>query len=87
MTQECQFIKVPTLLINGEFDEAQDNCINPWFRGIEKVKWITIPGATHCAHLEKLEKYVGILRRFLEGDGDEDEDEGGDEDGDGDGDG
>ncbi|GKT50663.1 L-amino acid amidase [Colletotrichum spaethianum] len=59
-------IKAPTLLINGEFDEASDLVVKPWFHSIRKVKWVVISDGGHCVHLEQLEKYAGVLKSFLQ---------------------
>jgi proline-specific peptidase len=58
-------IKVPTLLLNGSEDEAQDEAMQPFFTHISKVKWITLDGAAHFSHVDKREKYIKHLRDFL----------------------
>jgi len=68
MTEECKQIKVPCLLINGEYDTCQDSVNKPWFAGIDKVKWITLEGRAHCAHLEDPNKYLQIVTEFLSDD-------------------
>lgn len=60
-------IRVPTLLLNGEFDEARDSVIKPFWDKIEKVKWYTFPGGSHMGHFEDTEKYVQIVGDFLAG--------------------
>ncbi|KAK2034790.1 proline-specific peptidase [Colletotrichum zoysiae] len=63
--EKSKGIKVPTLLVHGEFDEASDPVIKPWFQNIRKVKWVTISDGAHCVHLEQPEKYASVLRSFL----------------------
>ncbi|PWY92272.1 proline-specific peptidase [Aspergillus heteromorphus CBS 117.55] len=58
-------IKVPTLLINGKYDEAQDSAVEPFFHGIDKVKWVTFSESSHCPQLEEREKYLQIVGDFL----------------------
>jgi pimeloyl-ACP methyl ester carboxylesterase len=58
-------IKVPTLLINGTEDEAQEVAMQPFFNHIEKVKWITIDNAAHFPHVDQRGKYMEHLRAFL----------------------
>jgi pimeloyl-ACP methyl ester carboxylesterase len=65
VVDEVHKIKIPTLLINGEHDEAQDVCVAPFFRGIPKVKWVTISEASHMSHVEQREKYMQIVADFL----------------------
>lgn len=50
-------IKVPTLVINGEYDEGRAICVEPFARDIKGAEWITIKGASHCSHVEKTEEY------------------------------
>ncbi|KAH9908355.1 Alpha/Beta hydrolase protein [Xylariomycetidae sp. FL2044] len=58
-------IKVPTLLINGTEDEAQDVAMQPFFDHIAKVKWITLDHAAHFSHVDQREKYMSQVRQFL----------------------
>ncbi|TGO20440.1 hypothetical protein BPAE_0295g00010 [Botrytis paeoniae] len=58
-------IRVPTLMINGVEDEAQDVTMRPFFEHIEKVKWIVMDGAAHLSHVDQREKYMGHVRHFL----------------------
>lgn len=58
-------IKAVTLLLNGAQDEAQDVAMQPFFDNIEKVKWVTLDGAAHFAHVDQREKYMQHLRTFL----------------------
>lgn len=58
-------IKVPTLIINGEYDEATDEVQRPFFTNIEKVKWVVQNDVGHIGYLEQPDKYVSILSDFL----------------------
>ncbi|KAI1081431.1 proline-specific peptidase [Whalleya microplaca] len=58
-------IKVPTLVINGTEDEAQDVTVQPFFQHIEKVKWITLDNAAHFSHIDQRQKYMKQLGTFL----------------------
>lgn len=58
-------IKVPTLLINGAQDEAQDIAMQPFFDLIGKVKWITLDNAAHFSHVDQRESYMKHLGTFL----------------------
>lgn len=58
-------IKIPTLLINGEYDEATDEVMRPFFTNIEKVKWVVMSNVAHVAYLEQPEKYISIVADFL----------------------
>jgi L-proline amide hydrolase len=65
MTNEAENIQVPTLVIRGEFDEAQNNVVKPWVSGIKDVREEVIQGGSHTAHLELPWEYVGVMERFL----------------------
>jgi pimeloyl-ACP methyl ester carboxylesterase len=58
-------ITVPTLLMNGAEDEAQDVAMQPFFDHVEKVKWITIDEAAHFVHVDQREKFMRHLEAFL----------------------
>lgn len=58
-------IKVPTLLINGAQDEAQDVAQQPFFDHIGQVKWITLDNAAHFSHVDQRESYMKHLGTFL----------------------
>ncbi|OCH87905.1 proline-specific peptidase [Obba rivulosa] len=60
-------ITVPTLLLNGEFDEAKDSVVLPFFNLISRVKWYTFPNASHMPQWEAREKYVQVVGEFLKG--------------------
>ncbi|EXJ65834.1 uncharacterized protein A1O5_11075 [Cladophialophora psammophila CBS 110553] len=62
--EDVHKITVPTLLLNGEWDEARDSCVYPFFQ-IPKVKWYTLLGASHCSNLEVPEKYMEVVVEFL----------------------
>ena len=55
-------IKVPTLVFNGEFDTAQYVSVVPFFNHIPRVRWVTLPGASHMPHLDSPELLEDILK-------------------------
>jgi pimeloyl-ACP methyl ester carboxylesterase len=58
-------INVPTLLINGSFDEVQDLSVEPWFNQIPKVRWVTLKESSHMGHLEERERFMDLIGVFL----------------------
>ncbi|RDX57162.1 proline-specific peptidase [Lentinus brumalis] len=58
-------IAVPTLLLNGKYDEAQDSVVQPYFHAIHKVKWYTFAESSHMPQYEERERYVQIVGDFL----------------------
>lgn len=54
------------LLINGHFDEAQDEVVWPFFNHIAaRTKWITFALSSHTPFLEETEAYIKALGEFL----------------------
>ncbi|KAK4496962.1 hypothetical protein PRZ48_011411 [Zasmidium cellare] len=60
-------INVPTLVFDGEFDTPQE-ATTPLFWGLQKVRWVTLRGASHMPWLdseEGLERVVELVGVFL----------------------
>ncbi|KAI0335534.1 prolyl aminopeptidase-2 [Cubamyces sp. BRFM 1775] len=62
---EAHKINVPTLLLNGAYDEAADSSVMPFFKLIPKVKWFTFAESSHMPHWEEREKYMKLVADFL----------------------
>ncbi|KAK3686194.1 Alpha/Beta hydrolase protein [Podospora appendiculata] len=58
-------IQVPTLLLNGRYDEVTDLCMQPWFDKIPRVKWVTLENASHMGHFEDRERFMQTCGAFL----------------------
>jgi proline-specific peptidase len=58
-------IKIPVLLINGRYDEAQDEVLMPYFNRIEHVKWVQFADSAHMPHVEERQRYMEIVNTFL----------------------
>jgi pimeloyl-ACP methyl ester carboxylesterase len=61
-------IEVPTLIINGRYDEATDLCMEPWFRTISKVRWVTLENSSHMGHWEDRDRFMEVCGGFLSSD-------------------
>ncbi|EKM58078.1 uncharacterized protein PHACADRAFT_171311 [Phanerochaete carnosa HHB-10118-sp] len=59
-------IEVPTLVMNGAKDIAQDFVIAPFFQKIPKAKWITFAKSSHTPFWEERELYMKQVANFLE---------------------
>ena len=55
-----------TLLINGRYDEAQDSTVEPFFREIAKVKWVTFAESSHVPQWEERERFMEVVGNFLQ---------------------
>lgn len=65
MLDKIHLIDVPTLLINGRYDEAQDLCMRPFAQHIKRVRWITLEQSSHMSHFEQPERNMEAVESFL----------------------
>lgn len=64
--ESAKSISVPTLVINGKDEGATDEGVRPFVEGIKGAKWVKLVSSTHMPMYEEPEKYLGILKEFLE---------------------
>jgi proline-specific peptidase len=58
-------IHVPTLIISGEYDESTPGINEVLHRRIPNSEWVLMEECSHTPHLEATEKYLNILKNFL----------------------
>lgn len=58
-------IEAPTLLVSGRFDEATPATVQPFFDGIDDVRWEVLEASSHMPFVEEPERYVEIVAGFL----------------------
>ncbi|KAI1777777.1 proline-specific peptidase [Hypoxylon cercidicola] len=63
--KEAQKIQAETLLLNGKYDEVMDFVIEPWFRAIDKVRWVTLEESSHTSMWEERERFMQLCSKFL----------------------
>ncbi|KAK4216299.1 L-amino acid amidase [Rhypophila decipiens] len=63
--QDAHKVEVDTLLLNAKYDEVTDICVEPWFRHIPRIKWVTFENSSHMAHWEERERYMQVVGEFL----------------------
>jgi pimeloyl-ACP methyl ester carboxylesterase len=57
---------VPTLVINGRYDIAQDSVQIPFFQRIPRVKWVRFEESSHCPFWEtERARYMQTIEEFL----------------------
>lgn len=56
---------MPTLLINGYYDEAQDEVVEPYFEHIQKVKWVQFAKSSHLPQFEERKGFMKAIGNFL----------------------
>ena len=59
-------VRVPTFVINGRKDIAQDFVVAPFYQKIKKVKWITFEKSSHTPMFEERELFLERIAEFVE---------------------
>jgi L-proline amide hydrolase len=59
-------INVPTFVFRGEFDEATQDCIQPFIDNIPDVRWQVFPNSSHMPHVETKEVCLAAVGAFLD---------------------
>ena len=65
ITNRLSEIRVPTLVISGEFDEATPAINRTVSNGIPGAESMIYPGASHMAHVEDTAGYCRVLDDFM----------------------
>lgn len=63
---ELHNLKMPVLLMNGEYDEKFFRILKNIEKCVSDVKFIKIDGAGHAIHVEQPEKFDTIVKGFLQ---------------------
>ena len=58
-------VRVPTFVINGRKDIAQDFVVAPFFERIPKVRWVQFGESSHMPFVEERERYFSVVAGFL----------------------
>ena len=59
-------ISVPTLLLNGAYDEATPGMVQEIHRRIPDVLWEMFPNSAHMPHVEEPERFSRVVNGFLD---------------------
>ncbi|KAJ7825866.1 Alpha/Beta hydrolase protein [Mycena olivaceomarginata] len=65
VVEDIRKISVPTLLINGRYDDAQDVGVVPFFEKIPKVKWVQFAESSHMPFFEETHVFFQVVGDFL----------------------
>lgn len=63
--KDAHKIEVEVLLLNGRYDEVMDFVMEPWFKAINKVKWVTLENSSHTSIWEERERFMQLCGQFL----------------------
>lgn len=58
-------VAVPTLVINGAYDEATDDTVRPFVARIPDARWVRFPDSSHLPHVEERSAYMAAVADFL----------------------
>ncbi|KAI0315990.1 proline iminopeptidase [Amylostereum chailletii] len=58
-------VRVPTFVVNGRADIAQDFVVAPFFEKIPKAKWVTLERSSHMPFWEERPRFMQLVREFL----------------------
>jgi L-proline amide hydrolase len=59
-------IEVPTLVINGRYDEATDDCVRPYVERVPGARHVHFENSSHMPHVEERESFLATVGAFLE---------------------
>jgi proline iminopeptidase len=65
-TNQLHKIRVPTLVTGGRYDEVSPKVARSIHRGIRRSKLVTFPNSSHLPFWEEREKFMRVVRRFLD---------------------
>ena len=66
LTPELSKIKVPTLVVCGEFDQATPPALNKAVAGkIAGARYVELPGCGHCPPLEQPQQFLAAIKDFV----------------------
>ncbi len=58
-------IRVPTLILSGEYDESTPTINEVLRKGIPGSEWVLLEGCSHLSHVEEPERYMQFVQNFL----------------------
>jgi len=65
-TSQLHKIRVPTLVMGGRYDEVSPKVARSIHKGIKRSKLVTFRNSSHLPFWEEREKFMGVVRRFLD---------------------
>ena len=66
MVDRMHLVEVPTLVINGRYDIAQDWVVRQYAEKIPGAKWIVFEESSHTPMWEEREGFMKAVAEFLE---------------------
>jgi L-proline amide hydrolase len=66
ITPRLNEIRLPVLVISGEYDEATPAVVSPLVDALPDARWELIEEASHSTHLEQPERFRELVAAFLD---------------------
>jgi L-proline amide hydrolase len=65
ITPRLREVRVPALVVSGEYDEATPAVVRPLAEALPDSRWELFEGASHCTHLEQPDRFLEVVEAFL----------------------
>jgi L-proline amide hydrolase len=65
IVDRLHLIEAPTFTFRGYYDEATEECVQPFFDRIAKVEGHVFPNSSHMPHVEEKEDCLAAVEAFL----------------------
>jgi L-proline amide hydrolase len=65
ITPRLHEVRVPVLVISGEYDEATPAVVRPLVEALPNATWELIAGTSHSTHLEQPDRFLELVAAFL----------------------
>jgi L-proline amide hydrolase len=66
IVDRLHLVDVPTLVVNGRYDEATDACVRPYAENIPGARRHRFENSSHMPHVEERELYMSVIEAFLD---------------------
>ncbi|MEW1956010.1 proline iminopeptidase-family hydrolase [Kineococcus sp. NPDC059986] len=60
-------VQARTLVLNGRYDEATDECVAPYVERVPGATWVRFEESSHMPHVEEPQLYLDVVDAFLAG--------------------
>ncbi|GAB3459448.1 proline iminopeptidase-family hydrolase [Kineococcus endophyticus] len=60
-------VQARTLVLNGRYDEATDECVAPFVDRVPGATWVRFEESSHMPHVEEPQLYLDVVDAFLAG--------------------
>ncbi len=65
ITPRLHEVRLPVLVISGEYDEATPAVVTPLVEALPNAVWELVEGTSHSTHLEQPDRFLELVAAFL----------------------